>query len=157
MLRFIDRLARRVQETVPVLLVRQAGGIVVRRTKRGGVRILLVTSRHNRGRWVLPKGTIKRGESAADAALRETREEAGVRGKVVGRAGTARYGNGRGLVRIEYFLIAFRGPSAGPHEERRVEWHSIDEALEMLSNAHVRRVLAESRELVLAAAEFESR
>lgn len=44
------------------------------------VDVLLVTSRDT-GRWVLPKGYIEAGESGADAAMREAREEAGVSGE----------------------------------------------------------------------------
>jgi 8-oxo-dGTP pyrophosphatase MutT (NUDIX family) len=43
--------------------------------------ILLVTSRDT-GRWVLPKGNVKRQEDPRTAALREAAEEAGVWGVV---------------------------------------------------------------------------
>lgn len=55
------------------------------------VDILLVTSRDT-GRWVLPKGNIDAGESAADAAVREAIEEAGASGNIDSRVlGTYRY------------------------------------------------------------------
>lgn len=44
--------------------------------------ILFVTSQ-TRGRWILPKGKRKKGESHMDACLREGFEEAGVRGVVL--------------------------------------------------------------------------
>jgi hypothetical protein len=43
--------------------------------------IMLVTSRDT-GRWVLPKGNVKRREDPRSAALREAAEEAGVWGLV---------------------------------------------------------------------------
>ncbi|MBF7013870.1 NUDIX domain-containing protein [Novosphingobium resinovorum] len=41
--------------------------------------VLLVTSRR-RGKWILPKGKIEKGETAADRAAAEAYEEAGVIG-----------------------------------------------------------------------------
>ena len=46
------------------------------------VAILFVTSQ-TRGRWILPKGKRKKGESHTDACLREGFEEAGIRGVVL--------------------------------------------------------------------------
>lgn len=43
--------------------------------------ILLVTSRR-RGKWILPRGKIEAGETAAERAAKEAFEEAGVVGKV---------------------------------------------------------------------------
>jgi 8-oxo-dGTP pyrophosphatase MutT (NUDIX family) len=45
-----------------------------------GVEFLLVRTRG--GRWTFPKGGVERGESRANAAVREAREEAGVFGNV---------------------------------------------------------------------------
>lgn len=46
-----------------------------------GVEVMLVTSRGT-GRWVLPKGWPKKGETPAAAAGREAAEEAGIKGDV---------------------------------------------------------------------------
>lgn len=46
------------------------------------VAVLFVTS-HTRGRWILPKGRSKKGETDNDASLREAFEEAGIKGKVL--------------------------------------------------------------------------
>jgi len=48
--------------------------------------VLLVTSRSG-GDWIAPKGTVEKGESAEEAALREAEEEAGVRGSIVRHLG----------------------------------------------------------------------
>jgi uncharacterized protein len=47
--------------------------------------VLLITSRES-GRWIIPKGNIAAGSTAAQAAATEAYEEAGVRGRIVGVA-----------------------------------------------------------------------
>lgn len=53
-----------------------AGGVVIRRD-RHGTRVLVLHHRET-GEWRLPKGKLKAGESAAQAAEREVREETGL-------------------------------------------------------------------------------
>lgn len=53
-----------------------AGGIVVKR-ERGRLKVLLIKDGY--GRWTWPKGNIGKGESTEDAALRETKEETGLK------------------------------------------------------------------------------
>lgn len=49
--------------------------------KDNGIRLLLVhpTDKPWMGAWSIPKGTVKKGENLLQAALRETREETGIR------------------------------------------------------------------------------
>jgi 8-oxo-dGTP pyrophosphatase MutT (NUDIX family) len=54
-----------------------------------GIEVLLVTSRLSR-HWLIPKGWLMKGKTAAEAAAREALEEAGVRGTISG-APIARY------------------------------------------------------------------
>lgn len=61
----------------------QTGALCYRVTKKRGAEVLLVTSRDT-GRWVIPKGWLMKGKTAAEAALREAFEEAGVEGEVAG-------------------------------------------------------------------------
>ena len=58
----------------------QTHALPYRRTS-DGLEILLVTSRRKR-KWILPKGKIEAGETAAQRAAIEAFEEAGVRGSV---------------------------------------------------------------------------
>jgi 8-oxo-dGTP pyrophosphatase MutT (NUDIX family) len=51
------------------------------RTGKRGVEVLLVTSLNSK-RWILPKGWIEPGLTAAENAAREAFEEAGVTGKI---------------------------------------------------------------------------
>ncbi|KAJ9457705.1 Nudix hydrolase 21 [Diplonema papillatum] len=53
-----------------------AGGVVIRKTE-GAPQILLISSTYNDD-WTLPKGGWETDETVEEAAMRETREEAGV-------------------------------------------------------------------------------
>lgn len=57
-------------------------GIIPFDTRDSAMALLFVTS-HTRGRWILPKGLAKDGESHADTCHREGFEEAGVKGVVL--------------------------------------------------------------------------
>ena len=59
-----------------VRLEHSAGGVVFRRVDR---RIFLGLIKDSYGKWTFPKGHLEKGESAAQAAVRETREEMGLR------------------------------------------------------------------------------
>ncbi|WP_243663517.1 NUDIX hydrolase [Rhodothermus marinus] len=63
----------------------QAGVLPVRQ-QNGRIEVLLITSR-TVGRWILPKGNVKRHQTPIEAALQEAYEEAGIRGRIDGAAG----------------------------------------------------------------------
>ena len=64
------------------------GGVVIYRGKI----LLLYKNYHDRSEgWVLPKGTVEEGEEFKDTALREVREESGVRARIVKYVGKSNY------------------------------------------------------------------
>jgi len=109
--------------------VRQAGGIVVRR-ERNGLWVLLVRAKRDPTLWIFPKGHIERGESAADAALRETREEAGIVGDLVRPVGDpVHFNNGRYEVSVQYFLVR-PVKEFDETDGRAKKWFRFDDAVE---------------------------
>ncbi len=69
----------------------QCAAMPLQRDASGAVQVGLITSRGT-GRWVLPKGWLKDGMPAYQAAEEEAREEAGLIGTMGTRAiGTYRY------------------------------------------------------------------
>ncbi len=98
-----------------------AGTVPYRETESGFEVYLVRTSR--RDRWIIPKGKIEPGESAREAATRETREEAGVIGatckQVIGTYVRTRRPSGRGrpnpLV-LQVFLLRVEGSAPGKPE-----------------------------------------
>jgi 8-oxo-dGTP pyrophosphatase MutT (NUDIX family) len=123
--------------------VPQAGGIVFRRG-RDGISILLVRAKRDPTIWIFPKGHIEPGETPEQTALRETSEEAGVEGEIVGtRVGAPEeFHNGRYVVRVEYFLIhaTRESPQTDGREKR---WFPIDDAIEIVCFDSMRAQLRE--------------
>jgi 8-oxo-dGTP pyrophosphatase MutT (NUDIX family) len=137
-----------------------AGGVVVR---EGECIVIVPTRRAADGSKVLalPKGHPDGRESAADAALREVREETGVEGRLVEKLGDIRYvytanWEGRKGERIfkvvSFFLLrAGRGRIGEIDEAMRVEvaearWLPLDEAPRLLSYDGERKMAAKALE-----------
>jgi len=101
------------------------GGCVALRGQPGGeAHFLLVTARHNKSRWVLPKGKVEPGEAAAATALRELKEEAGCDGRILCYLGTLSYFKwGLRRIRIRFFLVQAGGVGRNK-ESRQVKWIS---------------------------------
>src|SRR5687767_5355878 len=127
--------------------VLKAGGVVVRRMD-GEPRVLLVTARKGK-RWILPKGNVDRGEKTSAAALRETREEGCVTGRLAGRAGVAAYSTRGRRNRVEYFLIRYKQDCKDGGEDRERRWCSIRQASRLLAYAHARRILREAQDRII--------
>ena len=121
-------------------LIRQAGSIVVRLDTKEP-QVLLVTAKRNPRNWIFPKGHIEKGETPGQAAVRETREEAGVVGKLIGPAGVLEYGFLGAKARVEYYLVEFRKEAGPPEDGRQRTWCRLDEALERLSYKNTRKLL----------------
>ncbi len=125
--------------------VAQAGGIVFRPAggENGGVSVLLVSSKKELGHWIFPKGHVEQGESAPEAALRETEEEAGVDGDLLGPAGALEFDWRSRRYRVEYFLIRARTETDQTDGRKKV-WLPYDEALSRLTYEDTRRLLREA-------------
>jgi 8-oxo-dGTP pyrophosphatase MutT (NUDIX family) len=101
-----------------------AGGVVVRRM-RGRVFIAVVRVRDDV--LALPKGHPEPGESSAEAAQREVREETGLDAKLVEKLDDIRYWYARDGERVmkivSFFLFRYRTGSIEDHD------HEVEDAL----------------------------
>ena len=114
-----------------------AGGVCVRRM-RG--RDWLAAVRVKGGTVLaLPKGHIEQGESGAEAAAREVREEAGVHGTLVEKLGDVRYWYSRGgervMKNVAFFLFRYRSGSVADHDHEvdSAEWVPLEDAPQLLA------------------------
>ena len=109
-----------------------AGGVVYRKlkVKSEKSKILWLVCKHSGyKKWVLPKGLIDEGETAEQAAVREVKEETGVKGKIVAKIKPVEkytYSlNGERIFKIvQYFLMEYVSGDIADHdwEMEEVEW-----------------------------------
>ena len=114
-----------------------AGGVCVRRM-RG--RDYVAAVRVKGGTVLaLPKGHIDPGETSADAAAREVREEAGVTGELVEKLGDVRYWYSRDgqrvMKNVAFFLFRYRSGNVADHDHEvdSAEWVPLEEAPRLLA------------------------
>jgi 8-oxo-dGTP pyrophosphatase MutT (NUDIX family) len=109
------------------------------------------------GVWALPKGNIDPGESPAETAVREVREETGVEGRLVEKLGDVRYvytrrGSLRVFKVVTFFLLrAGRGRIGEIDESMRIEvaearWLPLEEAPRLLAYGGEREMAAKALE-----------
>lgn len=112
------------------------------------VEVMLITSRET-GRWVLPKGWTEKGEAQWDAAAREAREEAGVKGLIAqDEAGRFIYGKVKpsGMVPCEVIVYPLRVEKICDNwkekGERNREWFSSLEAAKRVNEPDLAELLS---------------
>ncbi len=122
-----------------------AGG-VVHRSSDGRTEIALVHRRKPR-LWALPKGTPDAGETLVETALRETREETGLRVELEAPISDIRYyfvhGSTRFSKTVHFYLMRPVGGSLDEHDHEfdEARWVQVEEALEVMSYATERTVV----------------
>lgn len=128
----------------------QFGALPWRRNKHGDIRVLLVTSRE-RGRWLFPKGWLADGRTAPESAATEAFEEAGVVGdvdeRVLGSYSYEKILRDQSTVDciVTMFALRVRGTLLQWRErsERKRRWCNLAEAIELVSDEGLSRLLRE--------------
>jgi len=115
-------------------LIRAAGGILFRTSRRGSDKVAVVY-RKARGDWTFPKGKLDEGESFEGAALREVFEETGITAEIQRFIGSTNYTHRKGRPKIvAYYLMNSISGDFAPNEEvDELRWVTLDEAFELLT------------------------
>jgi 8-oxo-dGTP diphosphatase len=124
--------------------VRAAGGAVLRPREGGGVELCLV-HRPKYDDWSLPKGKLDRGETFEQAAVREVREETGLRCRLRQELPDIRYTDGKGRPKIVRYWLMDVAEDAGftPSDEvDEVRWLELPAAAALCTYEHDAELVA---------------
>jgi 8-oxo-dGTP pyrophosphatase MutT (NUDIX family) len=127
------------------LLEFSAGGLVF--DEEGRVLLIRARDLRNQPVWTLPKGTLTKGETSAEAALREVREETGYRCELLRELQVVTYWfqrDGRRIKKtVRWFLMRpLEKVSEHDSEVDEVAWVTRAEADSRLRYESDRRLLA---------------
>ena len=141
----------RVKTTIDIVLAKffnrkntkptHAGGIVFRE-KNATKEFLLVSAKKFSFTWVLPKGHIKSSETEAEAAIREVKEESGMKVSIVSRIGNAerwRWNFKKQIV--AFYLMRFEAVYAKNEENRKICWLPLQDAIRKLFYSEQKKIM----------------
>lgn len=106
-----------------------------------GIRILLITSRRNVGKWVMPGGGIEDGEDGLTAAKREALEEAGVVGSITNYLGCFEDSHARNRTFLFILDVCEELIEWNEREGRSRRWFDLIEARILLEHSKPSQIL----------------
>lgn len=129
-----------------------AGGCVIARTRDNGKPEYLVVHRPRYDDWSLPKGKLDKKESFLDGALREVKEETGIKGKNPRPIGSVGYLTKAGNPKVVRWWLADEGGGKfKPNREvDQIRWVTRKKASKLLAYRNDREVLDRANDMYLA-------
>ena len=133
-----------------------AGGVVVRPLRGRVVFAAVRPAGRSRPVWALPKGGIEAGETHADAALREIREETGIEGVIRADLGSIDYwfyssrDGSRVHKTVHFFLVHGVGGDTALHdaEVEEAAWFDVEAALDRMTYPNERQMVRKAVEAI---------
>ena len=128
-----------------------SGGVIFRRNE-DCIEIVMVTVKEGQV-WCLPKGVIDKGELPEDTAIREVREEAGVRGNIIEKLGEITYWyyikeeHAKCKKTVHFFLMEYSDGDIKDHDQEVNDafWIPLDEAIQKAQYKGEREMLEKAR------------
>lgn len=121
------------------------GGVVI---FRGKILVLYKNYKNKYEGWVLPKGTVEKGEDFKDTALREVKEESGVDATLIKYIGKSQYSfsasNDMILKDVHWYLMMSNSYHSKPQREEYFfdsGYYKFNEAYHLLKFQNEKQIL----------------
>ena len=134
-----------------------AGGIVYRKFPgdklKPQIKWLLIKPAGS-DRWQFPKGKIEKGETSKDTAVREVKEEGGIKAKILAKVGTSQYffvlKRQRIYKNVVFFLMEYVSDADLGYDEEvdEVKFLPFDKAAKQLTFKDDKNLLTKAKELL---------
>ena len=133
-----------------------AGGIVFKQTKSGPIFLLIKNMAMrdpDKSYWGFPKGHLNAGESSKEAAIREVKEEVGLRVEIIDKIGQSSYifqVNGEKIFKIvTMFLMQVKKGQIliQDLEISEAKWLGSEQVLELLSFSNDKKLFQKALEM----------
>jgi 8-oxo-dGTP pyrophosphatase MutT (NUDIX family) len=126
--------ATKILDVTDVNVIRAAGGVVCRTGSSGETEVAII-HRPGYDDWTLPKGKVEPDESPEDCAVREVREETGLRCELVRPLGCTAYVDRRGRDKVACYWVmeVLGGRFRAGIEVDKMVWLPVEEAAKRLT------------------------
>lgn len=129
-----------------------AGGVIFRREPEGVLWLVVKSKGDNR--WRFPKGGIETGESSAQAARGEVREEGGVETEIVDKIGHEKYffveDKQKIFKTVTFYLMEYQqeAQTGFTWETEEIDWLPFAEAKKKLAFEKEKELLEKAKEIL---------